>query len=142
MDRSPFHLAFPVRDLGETRVFYQDRLGCPLGRSGSDWLDIDFFGNQIVAHVMANGVRALTRAGTNRIDGHDVPLPHFGAVLTLGRWREMAERLADLSFVVAPHLRYEGALNEQASMIFEDPSGNVIELKAFADLANLFAQPG
>ncbi len=137
----PFHLAFPVRDLDETRRFYEQVLGCTTGRSGEDWLDIDFFGSQIVAHVLPGGPGALPQAGVNKIDGHDVPLPHFGCVLPLDDWRAMADglRRAGIVFVIEPHLRYENRLNEQASMIFRDPSGNVLELKAFADPSKLFA---
>lgn len=137
----PFHLAFPVRDLAETRAFYGEVLGCRTGRSGEDWLDIDFFGSQIVAHVLADGAEALPRAGVNRIDGQEVPLPHFGCVLPMEEWREMAERLRreGIEFLSAPHVRYRNALNEQASMIFQDPSGNVLELKSFGDPSKLFA---
>lgn len=137
----PFHLAFPVRDLGETRAFYSEVLGCRLGRSGEDWLDIDFFGSQIVAHVMPGGAGRLQPAGTNQIDGFEVPLPHFGAILPPAQWSEMVDRLlsAEVDWVVEPHTRYPGATNEQSSMIFLDPSGNVLELKSFADLSRLFS---
>ncbi len=137
----PFHLAFPVRDIEETRRFYQDVLGCATGRAGDDWLDIDFFGSQIVAHVLRDGPTAMQRAGASVIDAYEVPLPHFGAVLPMATWRSIAEMLqrTEPEFIVEPHVRYAGRVNEQASMIFEDPSGNAIELKAFADLASLFA---
>ncbi len=137
----PFHLSFPVRDLDEARGFYEETLGCAVGRSGDDWIDIDFFGSQIVAHVLADGPVCLAACGTNRIDGFEVPLPHFGAVLTSGEWNRMVERLlgAGVPWIVEPHTRYPGATSEQSSMIFRDPSGNVIELKAFADLSRLFA---
>ena len=136
----PFHLAFPVRDLPETRRFYVDLLRCREGRSGDDWVDIDFFGSQIVAHVSPAG--SLPRVGANSIDGYEVPLPHFGAVLPMDEWRAMADRLrsAKATFLVEPHIRYEGKAGEQASMLLTDPSGNVIELKAFADPARLFAR--
>ena len=137
----PFHLAFPVRDLQQTRDFYQSVLGCSLGRSGEDWLDIDFFGSQIVAHVVRDGVDCLAQAGTNEIDGFEVPLPHFGVVLPPANWAQMIDRLydAEVEWVVEPHTRYPGTLNEQSSMIFRDPSGNVIEFKSFADLSRLFS---
>jgi len=127
-----------VGDLERARRFYLDVLGCRAGRSGSDWLDLDFFGNQLVAHVSDSG--ALARAGSNFIDGHEVPLPHFGAVLGMVEWRAMAARLEDVgvAFIVEPHVRYEGRPHEQASMIFADPGGNVIELKAMADPKRLF----
>lgn len=141
MSVRPFHLAFPVRDLESTRRFYLEVLGCGAGRSGDDWLDIDFFGSQIVAHVMEGGEDCLPRVGVNEIDGHEVPLPHFGAVLAPTEWAKMIDRLydAEVEWVIEPHTRYPGSLNEQSSMIFRDPSGNVVELKAFADLGQLFA---
>ena len=134
----PFHLAFPVRSIEDTRRFYLDLLGCRPGRSGEDWLDLDFFGSQLVAHVSDAG--ALSAAGSNVIDGHEVPLPHFGAVLEMDEWRALARRLEDagVEFVIEPHVRYEGRPHEQASMIFRDPSGNAIELKAMADPSRLF----
>ena len=134
----PFHLAFPIRSLDETRRFYAEVLGCGLGRSGDDWVDINFFGSQIVAHVSEAG--ALAPAGSNVIDGNEVPLPHFGAVLNMDEWRESAGRLqrAGVEFVIEPHVRYEGQPHEQASMIFRDPSGNVLELKAMDDPTRLF----
>ena len=137
----PFHLAFPVADLEKTRRFYVDVLGCGTGRSGEDWLDIDFFGSQLVAHVLASGPRSLPEAGVNLIDGHRVPLPHFGCVLPMDAWRAAADRLraAGVEFLIEPHERYAGRLNEQASMIFRDPSGNILELKAFAEASRLFA---
>jgi extradiol dioxygenase family protein len=138
----PFHLAFPVADLAATRRFYVDLLGCTTGRAGRDWMDIDFFGSQIVAHVLPPGEPVcLAPAGSNRIDGHEVPLPHFGAVLPSDEWRRMAARLreAGADFVIEPHTRFGSSPHEQSSMIFRDPSGNVIELKSFADPSRLFA---
>ncbi|MCZ6835400.1 MAG: glyoxalase [Planctomycetota bacterium] len=136
---SPFHLAFPVADLDSTRVFYLDVLGCTAGRSGPDWIDIDFFGSQIVAHVSEAG--SLPTLDSNVIDGHEVPLPHFGAVLSMEAWRVMASKLreADVDFVIEPHVRYEGMFKEQASLLLRDPSGNALEFKAFADPSRLFA---
>lgn len=136
----PFHLAFRVRDLDQTKRFYVETLGCRLGRAGNDWVDIDFFGSQIVAHVLADGASVMPEAAVNYIDDNAIPLPHFGAVLPMEEWQAMAARLraSRIEFLIAPHVRYEGKLNEQASMIFRDPSGNAIELKSFSDLAKLF----
>lgn len=138
----PFHLAIPVHDLDAARRFYVGTLGCGEGRSGADWLDVDFFGHQVVVHVMPAGApQSLVKVGENRIDGHVVPLPHFGVVLEMDAWKSLAARLASdgVTFVLEPHMRYEGRVNEQASLMLHDPSGNAIELKAFADIDRLFA---
>jgi uncharacterized protein len=135
----PFHLAFPVHDLDSARAFYGGLLGCPEGRSAEDWIDFDFFGHQIVAHLdPAMG----PRRHHNPVDGHDVPVPHFGAVLDMAAWEEMAERLktAGADFVIEPTVRFRGQPGEQATMFFLDPSGNALEIKAMADPANLFAK--
>ena len=118
-------------------------LGCREGRSGDGWVDLDFFGHQVVAHVVDGG-RGLVEVGENAINGHRVPLPHFGAVLPMEQWKSLADRLAEAGteFLIEPHVRYEGEINEQASMFLRDPSGNTIELKAFADLGRLFAKDG
>ena len=135
----PFHLAFPVHDLAAARAFYGGLLGCPEGRSAADWIDFDFFGHQIVAHLDPEAER---RRHHNPVDGHDVPVPHFGAVLAMDEWRSLAERLqgAGTRFVVEPHVRFEGQPGEQATMFFLDPSGNAIEIKAMRDPAKLFAK--
>lgn len=138
MSLRPFHLAFPVRDLAETRAFYGGLLGCPEGRSSAEWIDFDFFGHQIVAHVTpANGGDATV----NHVDGHGVPVPHFGVVLTLDDFDNLAERLkaADVRFEIEPYTRFKGEPGEQSTMFFRDPSGNAIEMKAFASLGALFA---
>ena len=137
MSLRPFHLAFPVRDLAEARAFYGNLLGCAEGRSSDEWIDFDFFGHQIVAHLSD---QAGDRAA-NPVDGHDVPVPHFGVVLTLADWQTLADRLveAGTEFVIAPTIRFEGKPGEQATMFFRDPSGNALEMKAFADDAMLFA---
>ncbi len=138
----PFHLAIPVHDLDAARGFYVETLGCGEGRSGADWLDLDFFGHQVVVHVMPAGApKSLVKVGENRIDGHAVPLPHFGVVLEMDVWKTLAARLTSdgVTFLLEPHMRYEGRVNEQASMMLHDPSGNAIELKAFADVDRLFA---
>ncbi len=142
MSLRPFHLAFPVHDLAAARAFYGGLLGCAEGRSSDEWIDFDFYGHQIVAHL---GGAHLTGAagdrGANAVDGHDVPVPHFGVVLTMGQWEALAERLraADTPFVIEPTVRFKGQPGEQATMFFRDPSGNALEMKAFADDAALFA---
>lgn len=135
----PFHLAFPVHDLEAARAFYGGLLGCPEGRSAAEWIDFDFFGHQIVAHL-AEGM--APRRHSNAVDGHDVPVPHFGAVLGMEEWRALADRLSagGTDFVVEPHIRFEGQPGEQATMFFLDPSGNALELKAMRDPGKLFAK--
>jgi hypothetical protein len=143
MDAAPlFHLAFPVADLDETRAFYVERLGCSVGRTSKRWIDFDFGGHQITAHLRPEETpRALGAAGANVVDGHDVPVRHFGLVLDMSRWSELARRLteAGTDFLIEPHVRFEGQAGEQATMFFLDPSGNAIELKAFADRSQVFA---
>ena len=140
MSLPPFHLAFPVHDLAEARAFWGGVMGCPEGRSAADWIDFDFHGHQIVAHRIEG--MAPPDAGANPVDGHDVPVPHFGLVLPMDDWRATAERLraAGVRFVIEPHIRFAGQAGEQATMFFRDPSGNAVEIKAFADPAMLFAK--
>jgi extradiol dioxygenase family protein len=134
----PFHLAFPVHDLAAARAFYGGTLGCPEGRSSDSWIDFDLFGHQIVAHL---DPQAKAVAVSNPVDGHDVPVPHFGVVLTMDAWQSLADRLkaAGTAFGIEPHIRFVGQPGEQATMFFYDPSGNALEFKAFADDAQLFA---
>ena len=137
----PFHLAFTVHDLAAARAFYGDLLGCPEGRSAEgEWIDFDLFGHQIVAHLVAGA--AARAGGSNPVDGHDVPVPHFGVVLDLDRWKALAARLelAGVRFVIEPYVRFEGEVGEQATMFFLDPAGNALEFKAFADFGQLFAK--
>ena len=139
MSLPPFHLAFPVHDLTAARAFYGGLLGCAEGRSSAEWIDFDFFGHQIVAHL-APGTEP--RRHSNPVDGHDVPVPHFGAVLGMEEWRALAGRMkeAGTEFVVEPHIRFEGQPGEQATMFLLDPSGNALEFKAMRDPAKLFAK--
>ena len=134
----PFHLAFPVHDLAAARDFYGRVMGCAEGRSSATWIDFDFFGHQIVAHL---DPAAQPVAVENAVDGHDVPVPHFGVVLTMTDWQALAGRVqaAGIAFGIAPHVRFQGQAGEQATMFFRDPSGNALEFKAFADDAMLFA---
>jgi hypothetical protein len=138
MDRPRFHLAFPVRDLAEARAFYGDLLGCPEGRSAADWVDFDFRGHQLVAHLAP--VEAA--APTNPVDGEDVPVRHFGVIVPLPEWRALADRLAAAGarFLIEPQVRFEGGPGEQATFFVADPSGNALEFKAFADEAMIFAR--
>ena len=138
---TPFHIAFPVDDLDAARRFYGGVLGCPEGRSAEgEWIDFDLFGHQIVAHKVEG--RPRRPDAHNPVDGHEVPVPHFGVVLDLPRWKALAERLkaADVRFVIAPYVRFEGQVGEQATMFFLDPAGNALEFKAFADFGQLFAK--
>jgi uncharacterized protein len=138
---TPFHLAIPVRDLPSARAFYGGLLGCPEGRSSQDWVDFNFFGHQLVCHVVAAGGNTPAR-GHNPVDGHDVPVPHFGLVLEMPDWEALAARLkaAGQRFVIEPHVRFRGKPGEQATMFLTDPSGNALEFKAFRDIAGqLFA---
>jgi extradiol dioxygenase family protein len=135
----PFHLAFPVHDLAAARAFYGGLLGCPEGRSSEAWIDFDLYGHQIVAHLDPHMSAAV--AHSNPVDGHDVPVPHFGVVLEMAQWEALAERLkaAGVRFVIEPHVRFQGQPGEQATLFFHDPSGNALEFKAFGDDAALFA---
>ena len=139
MNLPRFHLAFPVRDLAEARAFYGGLLGCPEGRSSPDWIDFDFYGHQIVAHLSPDEVG---HKSTGAVDGEDVPVRHFGAILTLAQWDEMAAKLkaAGTTFVIEPQIRFKGEPGEQATLFFLDPSGNALEFKAFADDAMVFAK--
>lgn len=142
MTLRPFHLAFPVRDLAEARAFYGGLMGCAEGRSADTWIDFDFYGHQIVAHLATSeGGAAGGDVVSNPVDGHDVPVPHFGIVLTMPDWQALADRLtaAGVPFGIKPHIRFKGQPGEQATMFFRDPSGNALEMKAFADDAMLFA---
>jgi uncharacterized protein len=134
----PFHLAFPVDDLEAARGFYVGLLGCSEGRSAADWIDFDLYGHQIVAHRVD---RAGSDAGTNPVDGQDVPVPHFGIVLTPRQFDALAARIAaaGIPFGIPPTTRFKGEAGEQSTMFFRDPAGNALEFKAFADDAMLFA---
>ena len=131
----PFHLAFPVRDVESTREFYAGVLGCPVGRSAERWIDFDFFGHQLSAHVADEDLLA-----TNEVDGDAVPVRHFGVVLSMERWRALAARLRarGVEFLIEPKVRFQGEVGEQATLFVRDPSGNALEFKAFADPRKLF----
>jgi extradiol dioxygenase family protein len=135
----PFHLAFPVHDLAAARRFYGDLLGCPEGRSSSSWVDFDFYGHQLVAHLAPE---QASPGDTNAVDGDAVPVRHFGAVLAQDDWQALADKLvgAGVRFIIEPHVRFRGEVGEQSTMFFLDPSGNAIEFKAFKDPSRLFAK--
>lgn len=136
---APFHLAFPIKDIATTREFYGDLLGCEIGRSTDKWIDFNFFGNQLSAHVKPE---ELTVAHTNAVDGKNVPVRHFGAVLDWKKWHELAEKLKAVrtDFIIEPYIRFEGEVGEQATMFFLDPSGNALEFKSFKDPSQIFAK--
>lgn len=140
---NPFHLAFQVRDIAEARRFYGTVLGCREGRSADLWVDFDFFGHQVVCHLNPTlGPEGKVTSHSNPVDGHGVPVPHFGVVLTMDVWEGLADRLREIGieFVIEPHIRFKGEPGEQATMFFLDPSGNALEFKAFRDIeSQLFA---
>ncbi len=136
----PFHIAFSVDDLAAARHFYGHVLGLPEGRSADQWIDFDLFGHQIVAHYRPK--QTAETAHSNPVDGHDVPIPHFGVVLEQSDWEILADRLrtAHVEFIIEPYTRFKGEVGEQSTMFFLDPAGNALEFKAFADLGQLFAK--
>lgn len=138
MNTPLFHLAFPVTDLDAARRFYQDVLGCRVGRESERWIDFDFFGHQITAHLTAAEPKPLT----NPVDGKAVPVRHFGVILDWAAWHAFAERLraADVEFLIEPHIRFPGQVGEQATLFILDPSGNGLEFKSFQDMASVFAR--
>lgn len=135
----PFHLAFPVTSLAKARAFYGELLGCPEGRSSDEWVDFNFYGHQIVAHLSPN---EAGHHNTNEVDSHNVPVRHFGMVLSMTQWDELADKLrkAGTQFVIEPYIRFKGEVGEQATMFLLDPCGNALEFKAFADPSRLFAK--
>ncbi len=138
MALTPFHIAVPVHDIAAARKFYGGALGCPEGRSADAWVDFDLFGHQFVCHLNPNMKASVHH---NPVDGHDVPVPHFGVVLNMEEWVAFAERLKanGITFVIEPHIRFKGEIGEQATMFLYDPSGNALEFKAFKDMGQLFA---
>ena len=135
----PFHFAIPVQNLETCKAFYKDVLNCEEGRSTEDWVDFNFFGHQLVIHQKEDfkAVRI-----SNPVDGYDVPVPHFGVVLTWEDWHDLADRLkaTNTKFEIAPCIRFQGKVGEQATMFFKDPENNALEFKAFRDMNQLFAK--
>ncbi|MEL7502473.1 MAG: VOC family protein [Cyanobacteria bacterium J06554_6] len=138
MTLRPFHLAFPVSDLRATQTFYGTVLGCAVGRRSETWIDFDFFGHQITAHLSPDECQT---AQTNEVDSCVVPVRHCGVILTMAQWQTLADRVRQhqIPFVIEPYIRFKGEPGEQATMFFLDPSGNALEFKAFADDASIFA---
>jgi extradiol dioxygenase family protein len=142
---TPFHIAFPVNDLDAAREFYGGVLGCAEGRSSDTWIDFNLFGHQIVAHFQEPKADSTPKGepcdNSNAVDGHDVPVPHFGVVLRWETWQALADRLREqgVQFVIEPYVRFEGEVGEQATMFFMDPAGNALEFKSFKDMSQVFA---
>jgi extradiol dioxygenase family protein len=134
----PFHLAFPVDNLEAAREFYVNVIGCKTGRRSDQWIDFDFFGHQVVAHLAPDEVGM---ASTNKVDGDAVPVKHFGVILEMDQWEALSEKLVKLGikFIIEPHIRFKGLPGEQATMFFLDPCGNALEFKAFKDKSQIFA---
>ena len=134
---SPFHLAIPVHNLEECRIFYRDVLDCEEGRSSNKWVDFNFFGHQLVIHYKP----AQEESHTNPVDGKNVPVPHFGIILPWDSFNEFVTKVKakDIQFIIEPYIRFEGEIGEQATMFFNDPAGNALEFKAFKDIDQLFA---
>jgi len=134
----PFHLAFPVDNLEKTREFYTKVLGCNEGRSSNKWIDFDMYGHQVVAHL----VDKLDKIQTNPVDGNDVPASHFGVILTISEWGDLAKQLKKkgMDFIIEPYTRFKGKIGEQSTMFFLDPCGNALEFKAFRNDGMIFAK--
>ena len=135
---NPFHLAFPIKDIEETKKFYKNVLGCKIGRESDAWVDFNFFGHQISAHLKPD---ELSNIKKNKVDGKSVPVRHFGVVLGWKDWHSLSKKLQDLNikFIIDPYIRFKGEIGEQATMFFLDPSGNALEFKSFKDSRQLFA---
>jgi uncharacterized protein len=138
---TPFHVAVPVYDLNAARQFYRDVLGCEEGRSSDQWVDFDLYGHQFVIHLKPRP-KTDEALHSNPVDGHDVPVPHYGVILEWDQWHSLEKRLKERSipFVIEPYIRFKGLPGEQATMFFLDPSGNALEFKAFQDISQLFAK--
>ena len=136
--KNPFHLAFPINDISETKSFYKKILGCKIGREDVKWVDFDFFGHQLSAHVKPDELKNTKK---NAVDGKDVPVRHFGVILEWEAWHSLSEKLKEnnISFIIEPYIRVEGEIGEQATMFFLDPSGNALEFKSFKDPEQIFA---
>jgi uncharacterized protein len=139
MSMQPFHLAFPVDSLAKARAFYGELLGCAEGRSSDEWVDFNFFGHQLVAHLAPD---EIGHRNTSPVDGEDVPVRHFGVILKMPDWHALSGKLtaAGTRFIIEPQIRFKGQVGEQATMFFLDPSGNALEFKAFEDESQIFAK--
>lgn len=142
MKLTPFHIAIPVRNIPESRQFYGTILGCTEGRSDESWVDFNLFGHQFVCHLNPNiGKEGKIESHYNPVDGHGVPVPHYGVVLEMDQWESLAFSLQQhkIEFIIKPYIRFKGKAGEQATMFFLDPSGNALEFKAFKDMSQLFS---
>ena len=137
---APFHLAFPVKNLLDTKIFYTEVLGCSIGRTNPKWIDFNFYGHQITAHLSPESFNH--NDVVNKVDGKDVPVRHFGVVLGWDEWHDLSKKLKKLKvkFIIDPYIRFKGEIGEQATMFFLDPSGNALEFKSFKDSSQIFAK--
>ena len=136
---SPFHLAFPVKNIESTKFFYKEVLGCEIGREDKKWVDFNFFGHQLSAHLKPD---ELKKTKENPVDGKSVPVRHFGVILPWEKWKSLSKKLIKINteFIIEPYVRFEGEVGEQATMFFLDPSGNALEFKSFKDSSQIFAK--
>ena len=136
---SPFHLAFPVKNIRSTKFFYKEVLGCEIGREDKKWVDFNFFGHQLSAHLKPD---ELKKTKENPVDGKSVPVRHFGVILPWDKWQLLSKKLIKINteFIIEPYVRFEGEVGEQATMFFLDPSGNALEFKSFKDSSQIFAK--
>lgn len=136
---SPFHLAFPVKNIESTKIFYKEVLGCEIGREDKKWVDFNFFGHQLSAHLKPD---ELKKTKENPVDGKSVPVRHFGVILPWEKWQLLSKKLIKINteFIIEPYVRFEGEVGEQATMFFLDPSGNALEFKSFKDSSQVFAK--
>ncbi len=137
--QNPFHLAFPIKDIEETKAFYKKYFNCKIGREDKKWVDFDFYGHQLSAHLRPE---ELNNTKENSVDGKNVPVRHFGVILSWDEWHKLSSELksANIDFIIDPYIRFKGETGEQATMFFLDPSGNALEFKSFKDPSQVFAK--
>ena len=137
--KNPFHLAFPINDIEETKSFYKKHFNCAIGREDKKWVDFDFYGHQLSAHLRPEELKNTKK---NSVDGKDVPVRHFGVILEWETWHQLSSKLKenDIDFIIDPYIRFKGEVGEQATMFFLDPSGNALEFKSFKDSSQVFAK--
>ncbi len=137
--KNPFHLAFPINDIEETKSFYKKHFNCEIGREDKKWVDFDFYGHQLSAHLRPEELKNTKK---NSVDGKDVPVRHFGVILEWETWHQLSSKLKEnnVDFIIDPYIRFKGEVGEQATMFFLDPSGNALEFKSFKDSSQVFAK--
>ena len=137
--KNPFHLAFPINDIEETKSFYKKHFNCEIGREDKRWVDFDFYGHQLSAHLRPEELKNTKK---NSVDGKDVPVRHFGVILEWETWHQLSSKLKEnnIDFIIDPYIRFKGEVGEQATMFFLDPSGNALEFKSFKDSSQVFAK--